>query len=67
MRTLSILLSVGALALVSGCSHTVERAEAHYYQNRADSAAAHGDYYKAAREQYKSDRAAEKAEEAPLP
>jgi hypothetical protein len=65
MRLLSILIAASALFV--GCSRSVERAEAHYYQRRADKAAEHGRYYKAAREQEKADRHRENAAEAPLP
>lgn len=67
MRTLLALTAAAGLLAATGCSRTVERTEAHYYQHRADSAAEHGRYYKAAREQDKADRAYERSEEAPLP
>jgi hypothetical protein len=55
-----------ALVLGLGCG-TVDRTRADYHQNRADRAAEHGHYYKAAKEQRKADRAEWKAEHDPLP
>jgi hypothetical protein len=67
MRTL-ILAAATALSLGAlGCSHTYHEAKADYHQNRADSAAEHGNYYKAAHEQQKADTDQAKANYAPLP
>jgi hypothetical protein len=45
------------LAAGFGCSRSLDRARANYHENRADRAAAHGNYYKAAREERKADNA----------
>ena len=67
MRKL-ILAAASALALGAfGCSHTYHEAKADYHQNRADAAAEHGNYYKAAHEQQKADVDHSKADYAPLP
>ena len=69
MRKLMLSLAAcGALGLAAfGCSHTVDEAKADYHQNRADRAAAHGDYYKAARQEHAAQHDQVKADEAPLP
>jgi hypothetical protein len=69
MRKLMLsLAAAGTLALAAfGCSHTVEEAKADYHQDKADRAADHGRYDKAAREQNAADRNQVKADEAPLP
>jgi sRNA-binding protein len=60
--------AVSALALGAfGCSHTMHEAKAEYHQDRADSAAEHGDYDKAAREENKAQRDESKPDYAPLP
>jgi hypothetical protein len=60
--------AVSALALGAfGCSHSLHEAKADYHQNRADRAAEHGNYYKAAREERKADVDQAKANSAPLP
>lgn len=60
--------AVSALALGSfGCSHSLHEAKADYHQNRAERAAEHGNYYKAAREEHKANREERRADEAPLP
>jgi sRNA-binding protein len=56
-------LAVGAL----GCSHSLHEAKAEYHQNRAERAAEHGNYYKAAHEERKANRDEYKANSAPLP
>lgn len=50
-----------------GCSHSLHEAKADYHQGRADRAAEHGNYYKAAREEDKAQRDERKADSAPLP
>jgi hypothetical protein len=69
MRTL--ILSLGATAALAlgafGCSHSLNEAKANYHQDRADSAAEHGDYYKAESQQHKADVEQHKADTAPLP
>ena len=69
MRKLMLSLAAcGTLSLAAfGCSHTVEEAKADYHQDKADRAAEHGRYYKAAREEHAADRDKVKADEAPLP
>ncbi|MCA1664804.1 MAG: hypothetical protein LC659_11130 [Myxococcales bacterium] len=63
-----LALGVSALAVGAfGCSHSLREAKADYHQDRANRAAAHGDYYKAAREERKADRDQIKADSAPLP
>ncbi|HEX4456461.1 MAG TPA: hypothetical protein VIA18_00745 [Polyangia bacterium] len=57
------MLALGAV----GCSHTVDQARADYHQDKADRAADHGRYIKAAHEQRAADIDERKAEEAPLP
>ena len=60
--------AVSALALGAfGCSHSLHEAKADYHQNRAERAAARGNYYKAAREENKAGREERKADYAPLP
>jgi hypothetical protein len=67
MRKL-MLAAASALALGAfGCSHTVHEAKAEYHQSRADSAAEHGRYNKAAREENKAQHEQSKADYAPLP
>ena len=69
MRKLMLAFgAVSALALGGfGCSHTVHEAKAEYHQDRADSAAEHGNYYKAAHEERKAQHEERKADYAPLP
>ena len=66
-----IMLALGAVSALTlgafGCSHSMQEAKADYHQDSADRAAAHGDYYKAAREEHKADRDEVKADSAPLP
>lgn len=66
-----LMLALGAAATLAlagfGCSHSIEQAKADYHQDRANRAAEHGRYYKAAREEHKADRDQIKADEAPLP
>ena len=69
MRKLALAFgAVSALTLGAfGCSHSLHEAKADYHQDRAERAAEHGNYYKAAREERKADRDERKADEAPLP
>ncbi len=69
MRKLMIGTGVAAtLALGAfGCSHTVDNARASYHESRAESAASHGNYAKAAEHQNKAEIDRSKAETAPLP
>jgi len=69
MRKLMLAFgAVSALALGAfGCSHSVHEAKADYHENRAESAAGHGDDSKAAREEHKAQRDEVNADEAPLP
>lgn len=69
MRKLMLALTaVSTLALGAfGCSHSLREAKADYHQDRAERAAEHGNYYKAAREERKADRDQRKADYAPLP
>ena len=69
MRKLAIwMVAAGSLGVAGwGCSRTAERAEANYYQRRAEHASAKGNYHKAAREEDKAQRAREKEASAPLP
>lgn len=66
-----LMLALGAASMLAlgafGCSHSLEQAKADYHQDRADRAAEHGHYYKAAREEHKANREQIKADEAPLP
>jgi hypothetical protein len=68
MRTL--LLSASLLMGVAGglgaCAH-IDRERAEYHERKAERAARHGHYYKAAREERKADRAREDAYYDPLP
>ena len=57
------MLGLGAF----GCSHSVDEARADYHHDKAERAAEHGRYDKAAREQRAADIDERKAEEAPLP
>ena len=69
MRKLMVALgTVSALALGAfGCSHTYNEAKADYHESRAEHAAEHGNYDKAAREQHKAQTDEAKADYAPLP
>lgn len=66
-----LMLALGALSALGlaafGCSHSLHEAKADYHQERADRAAEHGNYYKAAHEERKADRDQSKADYAPLP
>lgn len=66
-----LILAVGAAASLGlcafGCSHTVDSARADYHRSRAEHAAEHGDYAKAADQQRKADIDQSKAATAPLP
>jgi hypothetical protein len=65
------MLAVGAASLLGlgafGCSHSVEQARADYHYDKAQRAADHGRYEKAAREQRAANIEEHRAEEAPLP
>jgi hypothetical protein len=53
-----VLMMGAALTMLGagfGCSRSFDRAKADYHQNRADSAARHGHYYKAADQERKAD------------
>lgn len=53
-----VLIMGAALAMIGagfGCSRSLDKAKADYHQNRADRAAANGDYYKAAKQQRAAD------------
>lgn len=52
--------------LMGGCSH-VDRARADYHEDRAQRAAEHGHFIKAAKEERKANRAERDAETDPLP
>ncbi len=69
MRKLMVGIGVAAtLALGAlGCSHTVDNARAGYHEQRAESAAQHGNYAKAAQHENKAAIDRSKAETAPLP
>jgi hypothetical protein len=69
MRKLVLAMgAVSALALGAfGCSHSLHEAKADYHQDRAERAAEHGNYYKAAREERRADHEERKADNAPLP
>ncbi len=69
MRKWMLAMSAGSLLALGafGCSHTVDQARADYHQDKAERAADHGLYDKAAREQRAADIDEHKAEEAPLP
>jgi sRNA-binding protein len=64
-----LVLAMGAVLALGafGCSHSLREAKADYHQDRADRAAEHGNYYKAAREEHKANREERKADYAPLP
>jgi hypothetical protein len=67
MKTLALGIGVSALfALAPACAH-VDRERADYHEAKAHRAAEHGNYYKAAREQRKADRAEHESEYDPLP
>jgi hypothetical protein len=59
----AVTLALGAF----GCSHTIDTERANYHESRAESAARHGDYAKAAEHQRKEEIDRSKAETAPLP
>ncbi len=56
-------VGLGAVA----CSHTVDSARTEYHQTRAEHAAQHGNYAKAADQERKAHIDARKAATAPLP
>lgn len=66
-----LMLAMGAVSMLGfgafGCSHSLHEAKADYHQDRADRAASHGNYYKAAREEHAAQREERKADYAPLP
>jgi hypothetical protein len=66
-----LVLAVGAVSALAlgafGCSHSLHEAKADYHQERAESAAEHGNYDKAAHEEHKAAREENKADNAPLP
>ena len=66
-----IMLAIGAAATLAmgafGCSHSLNRARAEYHEDKAERAAEHGHYYKAAREERKAQHDEYKAETSPLP
>ena len=66
-----LMLSLGAVSALAigafGCSHSLHEAKADYHHDRAERAADHGHYIKAAREERKSEREEIKADNAPLP
>lgn len=65
------ILAFGAVSMLAlggfGCSHSLHEAKAEYHEGRAERAAEHGNYDKAAREEHKAQRDEVKAETAPLP
>lgn len=69
MRKMVLAMSaVGALTLGAfGCSHSMEQAKADYHHDKAERAAEHGHFIKAAHEQHKANIDEDKAESAPLP
>ena len=67
MRKALILLAAGGSLGGLGCSRSLSRARANYYQQRAERAEEHGRYDKAAKEEHKAARANEDAYSAPLP
>jgi outer membrane lipoprotein SlyB len=67
MRKLMLVGSAMAMFAVGGCSHYVANKGAEYHQAKADQAARHGDYGKAADQERKADRDADRAAAAPLP
>ncbi len=66
-----LMLAMGAVTLLGvgafGCSHTVDTARAESHEDKAERAAARGNYYKAGREEHKAERDQAKAATAPLP
>jgi hypothetical protein len=64
------LFAVAAIFVVGGggfgCSH-VDHARANYHEDRAERAAEHGHFVKAAKEERKANRAERDAEHDPLP
>ncbi len=68
MRKLLMLsAALGMLGAGLGCSRSLDRARANYHENRADRAASHGRYEKAAREERKADVARDDAHRDVLP
>jgi hypothetical protein len=67
MRIVMILAATVGLVAASGCSRTLANQRAAYREHKADTAAAKGDYYKAAEQQRKADIAKRDAARAPLP
>lgn len=59
-------IAATALLAVGGCAH-VDRARADYHENRAERAAEHGHFVKAAKEERKAARADHDARTDPLP
>ncbi len=49
--------TLGLLGAGFGCSRSFDRARANYHDNRAEHAAARGEYYKASKEERKADTA----------
>jgi hypothetical protein len=65
-----MMLALGATAMLSlgafGCA-TAHEARADYHRERADAAAEHGHFIKAAKEEHKANVEEHRAETAPLP
>ncbi len=60
------LFVVTAMLIGGGCRH-VDHARADYHEDRAERAADHGHFIKAAKEEHKANRADRDAEHDPLP
>jgi len=60
------MVATVALLGVAGCAH-VDHARADYHEDRAERAAEHGHFVKAAKEERKANRAEREADHDPLP
>ncbi len=64
-RRISMLTALALLG-TAGCAH-VDRTRADYHEDRAERAASHGHFVKAAKEEHKANRADRDAARDPLP
>ncbi len=66
MSRLGILMAALGLASLVGCAH-VDQQRADYHERKAERAADHGHFIKAAHEEHKANEAEHDAEHDPLP
>ena len=67
MHKLTFIGGALAVLLAGGCSHYVASKGEAYHESKAERASARGDYGKAAEEERKAARDAERAATAPMP